>query len=99
MRMAKEERIQQERSEIEVNLSENNSKGAFQVMKDLTQQRQSRVSTVQDKQGNGLTDEQEIIGRWTEYCSELYNHPINEDSGVLTCHDQQMTMIAPFYVK
>ena len=74
-------------TEIEVNLDKNNSKRTLQVMKDLTQQRQSRVSTVQDKQGKCLTEEQEMTGRWTEYCSELYNLQINADPSGLTCQE------------
>ena len=70
-----------------MHLDKNNSKRALQVMKDLTQQRQSRASTVQDKQGKCLTEEQEIIDRWTEYCSELYNHQINADPSGLTCQE------------
>ena len=34
-----------------------------------------------------LTEEQEIIGRWAEYCSEFYNHQINGDPSVLTCQE------------
>ena len=34
-----------------MNLSKNNSKRDFQVMKDLTQRRQSSVSSVHDKEG------------------------------------------------
>ena len=56
MRVSKQDWIQKQCTEIEVNLSKNNSKRAFRVMKDLTQQRQSRVSTVQDKQGKCLTE-------------------------------------------
>ena len=87
MRVAKENWIQKQLKEIEVNLSKNNSEGAFQVMKDLTQQRQSSVSPVQDKQGKCLTEEQEIICRWIKYCPELYSHQINGDPGVLTCQE------------
>ena len=70
-----------------MNLDKNNSKRTLQVMKDLTQQRQSRVSTVRHKQGKCLTEEQEMTGRWTEYCSEFYNYQINADPSVLTCQE------------
>ena len=33
-----------------------------------------RSSTIQDKSGKCLTEEKEILSRWTEYCSELYNY-------------------------
>jgi len=43
------------------------------------------VSTINNKAGNCLTEEQEIYNRWMEYCSELYNYTPNEDLAVLTC--------------
>ena len=51
MRVAKEDWIQEQRTETEVNLSRNNRKKAFQVMNNLIKQRRSRVNIVQDKQG------------------------------------------------
>ena len=44
-------------------------------MKDLT--------TIQDRSRKCLTEEQEILNRWTEYCSEVYNHKANGDPSVL----------------
>ena len=35
--------------------------------------------------GKCLTEEWEILNRWTEYCSELYNHKANGDPSVLNC--------------
>ena len=32
-----------------------------------------------------LTEEQEILTRWTEYCSEMYNHESCGDNAVLDC--------------
>ena len=29
-----------------------------------------------------MTEDQDILGRWTEYCSELYNYTATGDSGV-----------------
>ena len=52
-------------------------------MKDLTAEKQSRSSTIQDRSGKCLTEEQEILCRWTEYCSELYNHESCGDNAVL----------------
>ena len=31
------------------------------------------------------TEERQILNRWTEYCSELYNHKANGDPSVLNC--------------
>ena len=44
-----------------------------------------RSSTIQDKSGKCLTEEKEILSRWTEYCSELYNYESCGDNAVLDC--------------
>ena len=71
--------------ETEENLRKNNSKRAYQLVKDLTTVKQGKVTTVQDRSGKYLTEEREILNRSTEYCSELYNHKANGDLSVLTC--------------
>ena len=40
-------------------------------------------STIQDKFGECLTEEKEILSRWTEYCSELYNYERCGDNAIL----------------
>ena len=54
-------------------------------MKDLTTVKQGKATTVQDRSGKCLTEEREILNRWTEYCTELYNHKANGDPSVLKC--------------
>ena len=54
-------------------------------MKGLTTVKQGKVTTVQDHSGKCLTEERQILNRWTEYCSELYNHKANGDPSVLNC--------------
>ena len=54
-------------------------------MKDLTTVKQWKATTVQDRSGKCFTEEQQILNRWTEYCSELYNYKANEDPSVLNC--------------
>ena len=61
-------------SETEENLRKNNSKRAYQLVKDLTTVKQGKATTVQDRSGKCLTEERQILNRWTEYCSELYNY-------------------------
>ena len=72
-------------SEIEENLRKNNSKGAYQLVKDLTTLKQGKATTVQDRSGKCLTEKRQILNRWTEYCFELYNHKVNGDPSVLNC--------------
>ena len=64
---------------------ENNSKRAYQLVKDLTSEKQGRSSIIQDKSGICLTEEKEILSIWTEYCSEMYNYESCGDNTVLDC--------------
>ena len=43
------------------------------------------MTSVQDRSGKCLTEERQILNRWTEYCSELYNYKANGDPSVLKC--------------
>ena len=83
MKKAKENWIGEQCSEIEENLRKNNSKRAYQLVKDLTTVKQGKVTTAEDHSGKSLTEEQQILNRWTEYCSKLYNYKANGDPSVL----------------
>ena len=85
VKKAKEDWIGAQCEEIETCLNKNNSKRAYQLMKDLTSEKQGRSSTIQDKSGKCLTEEKEILSRWTEYCSELYNYETCGNTTVLDC--------------
>ena len=52
---------------------------AYQLVKDLTTVKLGKATTVQDCSGKYLTEERQILDRWTEYCSELYNYDANGD--------------------
>ena len=82
-RKAKNDWIEDKCRNIEENLEKNNSKKAYQLVKDLTSDKQGHTTTIQDKDGNSLTEHQDIMNRWTEYCSELYNHRAEGDPKVL----------------
>uniref|UniRef100_UPI003AF7F4C9 hypothetical protein n=1 Tax=Thiolapillus sp. TaxID=2017437 RepID=UPI003AF7F4C9 len=82
---AKENWIGEQCSELEENLRKNNSKRAYQLVKDLTNVKQGKATTVQDRSGKCITEERQILNRWTEYCSELYNYKANGDPSVLNC--------------
>ena len=76
MKKAKENWIGEQCSESEKNMRKNNSKREYQLVKDLTTVKQGKATTVQDRSGKCLTEEQQILNRWTEYCSEpvSYTH-------------------------
>ena len=54
-------------------------------MKDLTTVKQGKPTNVQNRSGKCLTEEREILNRWTEYCTEMYNHKVNGDPSELDC--------------
>ena len=85
MKKAKENWIGEQCGEIEENLRKNNSKRAYQLEKNLTTLKQGKATTVQDRSGKCLTEERQILNRWTEYCSELYNHKASGYPSVLNC--------------
>ena len=85
MKKAEENWIGEQCSEIEENLRKNNSKRAYQLVKDLTKVKQGKAITVQDCQRKCLTEEREILNRWKEYCTELYNRMSSGDPSVLDC--------------
>ena len=80
---ARETWIEERCQEIDDNLGKNNSKKAYQLVKDLTSSKQGRTTTIQEKNGKRLTEDKDILNRWTEYCSELYNHKAKGDPEVL----------------
>ena len=47
--------------------------------------KQGKATTVHDRSGKCLTEERQILNRWTEYCSVLYNYKANGDPSVLNC--------------
>ena len=55
----------------------------------------NRSSTIQDKSGKCLTEEKEILSRWTEYCSELYNYESCLDNAVLDCSQPPEEYLQP----
>ena len=85
MKKTKENWIGEQCREIEENLRKNYSKKAYQLVKDLTTVKHGKATIVQYGWGKCLTDEREILNRWTEYCTELYNHKTNGDPSVLDC--------------
>ena len=69
MQKAKENWMGEQCSEIEENMRKNNSKRAYQLVKDLNTMKQGKATTVQDRSGKCLIEERQILNRWTEYCS------------------------------
>ena len=85
MKLAKETWIQGQCHEVEACLRNNNIKKAYQLVKNLTTEKQGKSTTIQDKSGKCFTEENEILNRWTEHCSDLYNYEAEWDPIVLDC--------------
>ena len=88
IKSAKETWIEEQCNTINECLVKNNSKQAYDLVKKLTGEEKGRAILIQESGGKDLVDEQEITGRWTEYCEELYTHRDRGDPAVLTCPDQ-----------
>ena len=63
MKKAKENWIGEQCSELGENLRKNNSKRAYQLVKDLTTVKQGKATTVQDRSGKCLKEERQILNR------------------------------------
>ena len=87
MNKAKEDWISEKCNDIESNLSKNNSKKAYELVKELSSTKQERSTVIQNKKGEPLTEEKDILKRWTEYCSELYNYETNGDPEFALAHE------------
>ena len=61
MKKAKENWIGEQCSEIEENLRKNSSKRTYQLVKDLTNVKQGKVTTVQDRSGKCLSKERQVL--------------------------------------
>ena len=67
VKKAKEDWIGTQCEEIETCLNKNNSKRAYQLVKDLTSEEQGRSSTIKNRSRICLTEEKEILSIWTDY--------------------------------
>ena len=63
VKKTKEDWIGVQCEEIKTCLNKNECKRVYQLVKDLTSEKQGRSSTIQDKSGKCLTQEKEILSR------------------------------------
>ena len=83
MKKANENCIGEQCQNIDDCLEKNNSKKAYKLVQHLTGAKQERTTTIQDKGGTCPTENEDILKRWTGYCSELYNYRATGDPEVL----------------
>ena len=87
MRIAKEIWINNKCTDIGECLIRNNTKKAYQIVNELTKEKDKIIVNVHDKDGKYITDKTEVLKRWMEYCSELYTHNAEGDISVLTVNE------------
>ena len=58
--------------DIQQSYAENKIRKTFRLIKDINRQWQPRQLAVKNKNGKTLQSKEEVMERWTEYCSELY---------------------------
>ena len=90
MKKAMENWIGEQCQNIDDCLKKNNSKRAY---------KQERTTTIQDKGGTCLTENEDILKRWTEYYSELYNYRATGDLEVFNVPPATNNANHPFLCK
>ena len=96
VKKAKEDWIGTQCEEIKTCLNKNNIKRAYQLVKNLTPEKQGRPQLSRTGLGNVLL---KILSRWIEYCSELYNHESCGDNAVLDCSHPPEEALKPILHK
>ena len=83
MKTAKEERIEEQRKNIEEEMMSEKSKEAYNTLKALTKSQQHKWAVIEDSSGNILTERTTVLNQWTEYCNGLYNYELHPDTSLL----------------
>ena len=83
MKKAKEDWFNHKCKDIDTCFKHNNTKKAFQIVKDLIKPKQRSSTNIKNKDGNFINDKKGVIIRWTEHCSELYNFNNDKDTSIL----------------
>ena len=83
MKKVKEKWIEEQCNTIDKDMEKGNSKQAYSTLKALTKTNQPRTTVIEDQDGKLLTDEEEVLRRWTGYCKDLYSYQLNPDTSIL----------------
>ena len=83
MREAKEKWMDEQCEGIEQSTGQGNSKKVYELVRTLTKTKQDKSTVIENKDGELLTENAAVLSRWTEYCKELYNYPIQPDTNIL----------------
>ena len=77
MKEGKEELIEEQCTIIDKEITVGNSKTAYSTIKTLTKTSQHKASVISD------AESAVVLKRWTDYCSDLYNFPLQQDLSLL----------------
>ena len=83
MKEARENWIDEQCESIEQSTRQGNTKKVHELVRTLTKAKQDKSMVIENKDGELLTEKEEVLKRWTEYCKELYNYPIQPDKSIL----------------
>ena len=73
-----------EKCEIIENNHRKNLKQTYETVKKLTEDKnRNATTTTEGRDGKLLTDVEDVLRRWKEYCEELYNYQIDKDDTIL----------------
>jgi hypothetical protein len=59
------------------------SKYVYATLMKPTKTQQNTSSAIEDTSGELLTESSAVLNRWTQYCQELYNYPIQPDDSLI----------------
>ena len=94
MLKANEDWIQTQCKSIDIDIKHSrHNKRAYETLKMLTKTTPRSTSIIEDRNGVPLAKDTLKLNRWTEYCKELYNYPINPDPSVLAHNENHNTYI------
>ena len=76
MKAAKEKGTEEQCKNIEKRMMSGNRKEAYNTLKALTKTHQHESAVVEGRYGNILTESTDVLNRWAEYCSGLYDYEL-----------------------
>ena len=71
-KLDREEYINEQCEQIDNMLARNDSRGAFDKMRSMTQSGKARLAVIKDESGKTLTESSEVLDRWKRYCEGMY---------------------------
>ena len=79
VRKDKKQFIEDKCKEMEDHNSKHEDRQLYQKVNELTKEFRPSLKVIKDKNGQVLTENNQILGRWREYCSQMYSAPQNSE--------------------